>query len=128
VSEILVASIIITILASLVSYIVSTLRRVLKRRVAKTKIRPIREYAEDSEFPHARYKFRRKVTEPKKSEDLTKRPYYITLLLLIFVFVTLWVFYMGDGMEGAKIAWAFGGPILGAITGFWLSSKTGSTD
>lgn len=149
-SEIVVTSIVLTILATLASYIISTLKRVLKRtRPAKIAVKK-KAYAlrEKPNFDDARESFkkgkisleeyeehlvnkmyfRRKVSEPPKITDSMKRPYYISLILIILVFITLLVFYMGDGMEGAKIAWSFGGPLMGAICGFWLSSKTEKYD
>jgi len=47
-------------------------------------------------------------------------PGLITLLFLTFTFGTVWLFYIRDGIEGAKVAWNFGGPIIGAAAGYWF--------
>lgn len=47
-------------------------------------------------------------------------PPLMTLVFLFFAFGTLWLFYISDGIEGAKVAWNFGGPIVGAAAGYWF--------
>ena len=148
-SEIFIGATIASVLASVVSYLFSIYRR-LRRR--KKKIGEVdrqsaienldklldsfrRESAEDSEFPKARERREEmhksisalKKLELKEAEDASKRPFYVSIMLFIFVAVTVWLFYARDGMEGAKTAWSFGGPIMGAITGFWLSKSGTAT-
>lgn len=47
-------------------------------------------------------------------------PPLITIVFLVFTFGTLWLFYINDGIEGARVAWNFGGPIIGAAAGYWF--------
>jgi membrane associated rhomboid family serine protease len=63
---------------------------------------------------------------PRKSKGLgaiqymVELPPLVTLVFLIFTFGTVWLFYIKDGIEGAKVAWNFGGPIIGAAAGYWF--------
>ncbi|MBU7026044.1 MAG: hypothetical protein HXS48_03805 [Theionarchaea archaeon] len=45
---------------------------------------------------------------------------FVTLVFLLLTFGTLWLFYIRDGIEGAQVAWNFGGPIIGAAAGYWF--------
>ena len=57
-----------------------------------------------------------------KGIEVAKCSFQVTLLIMILVFVTLWLFYALDGIQGALIWWAVGGPIMGAAIAHWLPS------
>jgi hypothetical protein len=44
----------------------------------------------------------------------------LTIILVALVFLTVLTFYLRDGIEGANAAWAFGGPIVGSLIGYWF--------
>jgi len=44
----------------------------------------------------------------------------VTIILVVLVFFTVLTFYLRDGIEGANAAWAFGGPIVGSLIGYWF--------
>ena len=47
----------------------------------------------------------------------------ITLVVFALIFGTIWLFYLQGGLEDAKGAWEFCGPIMGAVVGWWFPSK-----
>jgi hypothetical protein len=47
----------------------------------------------------------------------------ITLVVFALIFGTIWLFYLRGGLEDAKAAWEFCGPIMGAVVGWWFPSK-----
>lgn len=139
-SEIIfISAALMSVIASLVSYVFSVLKRMRRR-----KVEAITPSKDSDELIYIRKKLQEmkmskkdlqklleqmpsstaKSTQPVKTEDLTRRPYYVTIMLFLFIAGTTWLFYMRDGIEGAKIAWSFGGPLMGAITGFWLSRES----
>jgi len=51
-------------------------------------------------------------------------PPVITVILIVLVFTTIWIFYWKDGIDGANTAWAFGGPIIGSLCGYWFGKPS----
>lgn len=47
----------------------------------------------------------------------------ITVILFVLIFGTIWLFYLTGGLDAAKAAWEFCGPIMGAVVGWWFPSK-----
>jgi O-antigen/teichoic acid export membrane protein len=131
----LIVTTIVTVIVSLVTFIFSSISRVKKnerKEKLSKKDKPLqnvlKHYREnrkgeinfetDGEPPAT---YTAKHSEPLIAEDSMKKPFYITIVLMCFAFITMWLFYFRDGLNGASVAWTFGGPILGAVTGFWLS-------
>jgi len=57
----------------------------------------------------------------RQKEDRSRTA--ITVVLFIFIFGTIWLFYLKGGLDDAKAAWEFCGPIMGAVVGWWFPSK-----
>jgi len=127
---------IVSVLASLVSYIFSVLKRARRRKVVPIEVSEgtdeLASIGKSLETMKMSKKDVQKIlelvasskarpTKPMEPEDLTRRPYYVTIMIFLFVAITTWLFYLRDGIEGAKLAWSFSGPLMGAIAGFWLS-------
>ena len=61
-----------------------------------------------------------RLARPRKGE---RSRVGITLVVFVLIFGTIWLFYFRGGLEDAKAAWEFCGPIMGAVVGWWFPSK-----
>jgi hypothetical protein len=56
-------------------------------------------------------------------ERAEKTMFWVTVLMIGAVFGTVLVFYFIGGIEHAKTAWMFCGPLMGSLAGYWFSRR-----